>query len=1102
MKCLHCEKDNPVTAKFCADCGGSLALACPACAHGNPPGSRFCNECGQSLGDATAASRPSEPAGPRAYTPRHIAERILISASALEGERKQVSVLFCDLVESTALAARLGPEAMHALLNRFFELALDEVHRYEGTINQFLGDGFMALFGAPLAHEDHARRAALAAIGIRRRLLERQAEFGLPEGARLSVRMGLHSGPVVVGKIGDDLRMDYTAVGDTTNLAARLQQVAEPGAILMSEATRRLTTADVRIEDVGPLHLKGRDEPVTAYRIAGRAPLLSSVEIRMERPASPFVGRERELADLRDLLEQVERGQGQIVGLVGEPGLGKSRLLFEFRRSLADSRVTYLEGRCLSYGHAISYLPMIEVLRGNCGIVEADDPAEIGEKLRFSLRELGMDSEERTAYLLALLGVKEGTEPLASLSAEAIRTRTFETIRQMTLRGSRRRPLVLAIEDLHWIDKTSQDLLVVLAETLAEAPLLLLTTYRPGYRPPWIERSNATQLALRPLRLHDSLSVVHSITQGTVLTDAATRIILDKAEGNPFFLEELTRAVAAHGPLPPTVAVPDTVQGVLMARIDRLADEPKRALQTAAVLGREFAVRLLEAIWEGPGVVTHALPELTRLEFLYERTGADEPAYVFKHALTQDVAYQSLLTTHRRRLHAAAGRALESFYADRIDAVCDRLAYHYSNTAESEKAIEYLIRSADKAAGHYAHAEAVAAMQQALTHVEGLPGEARDRARVDLNLRLVSSLYFLGRFPEIRDLLLSERERVEKLQDSRLAGLFHFRLAQVQTYLGDQEQSAQSAHLAIAEARRAGDQATMGKAYYVLTQVGYFSGRPHEGIEAGQRALSLLEATAERWWLGHASFILGFNYYLIGEFERALASEARCREIGEALGDPRLQSYADWVTAQILANTGQWDAAIDLAQRAVSLSPDSLGTAAAMNTLGMCYIEKGDPAPAIPILERAAGALAEFGFRQLHGVATIFLAQACLADGQVERAYELASRALEIALDPSFPWAVGWAQRLLGRIAHQRGSLEEADARLREALATFGGFDGRFEVGRTRLDLAALAHAQGDRDAAVGHLREARMLFEAVRVPTYVERTEAIAQQYGAGLWA
>jgi class 3 adenylate cyclase len=660
MNCPRCQQETPADADFCPECGAKLAVVCAGCGTANPPTHKFCKKCGQGIrGGAGAAQASTTFTAPSSYTPKHLAEKILTSKAALEGERKQVTVLFCDLVESTALAARVGPEAMHGLLNRFFDLVMNEVHRYEGTINQFLGDGFMALFGAPLAYEDHARRAVLAAVGIRRRLLEREADLGLPQGTRFSVRMGLHTGPVVVGKIGDDLRMDYTAVGDTTNLAARLQQVAEPRAILMSEAVRRLTSAYVRLDDIGPLHLKGRAEPVPAYRIAGRTPLRSRSETRSETPANPFVGREREFADLRDVLDQVERRQGQIVGLVGEPGLGKTRLLSEFSRSLDAGRVTYLEGHCLSYGQAISYGPVIEILRGNCALAETDSPVETAQKLRASLQELGMDAEEGTPYLLMLLGMKEGSEPLASLSAEAIRIRTFEMIRQMTLRGSRRRPLVLAVEDLHWIDKTSQDLFAVLAETLADASVLLLTTYRPGYRPPWIGRSNVTQLALRPLRSNDSLSVVRSIAPGVALTDTATQIILDKAEGNPFFLEELTRAVASNEAFGPTVAVPDTVQGVLMARIDRLSDELKRTLQTAAVLGREFVVHLLEAVWDGPGDVRRALPELTRLEFLHERSGADELAYVFKHALTQDVAYQSLLTPQRRRLHAAAGRALE-----------------------------------------------------------------------------------------------------------------------------------------------------------------------------------------------------------------------------------------------------------------------------------------------------------------------------------------------------------------------------------------------------------------------------------------------------------
>jgi class 3 adenylate cyclase len=426
-----------------------------------------------------------------AYTPKHLAEKILTSRSALEGERKQVTVLFCDLANSTALAERLGPETMHTVLNHFFELALAEVHCYEGTINQFLGDGFMALFGAPLAHEDHARRAVLAALGVQQRLrqagVEAEPLTGGTEDAplqQLSVRMGLNTGLVVVGSIGDNLRTDYTAVGDTTNLAARLQQLAEPGTILLSETTARLVRSEVRLEALEPVQVKGKTEPVVASRVLGSRPRRSPLAGREERALSPFVGRERESTTLHELLTQVEAGQGQVVGLVGEAGVGKSRLLFEFRQRLRDRRVTYLEGRCLSYGSAIPYLPLMDILRSNAGITESDGPETIAAKVCTSLQEVGLDPEEGALYLLQLLGIKEGTESLAILSPEAIKTRTFATLRQMSLRGSQRQPLILAVEDLHWIDQTSEACFASLVESLAGSPILLLCTYRPGYRPP------------------------------------------------------------------------------------------------------------------------------------------------------------------------------------------------------------------------------------------------------------------------------------------------------------------------------------------------------------------------------------------------------------------------------------------------------------------------------------------------------------------------------------------------------------------------------------------------------------------------------------------
>ena len=649
---------------------------------------------------------------PVSYTPPHLAEKILTSRSALEGERKQVTVLFCDLQNSTPLAEQIGPENMHALLNRFFELALNEVHRYEGTINQFLGDGFMALFGAPIAHEDHARRAVLAALGLQRRLTE--ANLGKLYGVECAFRMGVNSGLVVVGSIGDNLRMDYSAIGDTTNLASRLQQQAEPGDVLIHATTARLVQGYIRLEALAPIEIRGKTERVSIYKVVGTLPRRSPVVSRGERTLSEFVGRERELAILEELFAQVEMGSGQIVGIVAEAGGGKSRLLYEFRQRLADKRVTYLEGRCLSYGQTIPYHPFIDVLRNNCGVTETDSPEAVIDKVRSALQEVGMDAEEFSPYLLQLLGVKETTESISPLTPEAIRTRTFDTLRQMSLQGSQRRPLIFEIEDLHWIDNTSQDYLASLVESLAGASIMLLTTYRPGHQPSWLGKSYATQIALHSLTPHDGLAVVHSALHGEKLPDQVERMIIEKAEGNPFFLEELTRTVIEHSDTESNIDVPDTIQGVLSARIDRLPETHKRVLQTASVLGREFSPRLLGKIWDGSGSLDALLSELKRMEFLFERTGTGEPVYVFRHALTQDVAYESLLTTRRQTLHTGVGTALETLYPEGLTERSEELAYHFRLGEVWDKAFDYLTRSGDKARQAYANQEAIAFYTQAI----------------------------------------------------------------------------------------------------------------------------------------------------------------------------------------------------------------------------------------------------------------------------------------------------------------------------------------------------------------------------------------------------
>jgi class 3 adenylate cyclase/tetratricopeptide (TPR) repeat protein len=1093
LTCPRCQTENPPLAKFCLECAAPLPMRCARCGSQLPAAAKFCPECAQAV-SAEIAPKPRF-TSPQSYTPRHLAEKILTSKAAIEGERKLVTVLFCDLVNSTSLAERIGAEAMHTLLNQFFEVALAAVHRYEGTINQFLGDGFMALFGAPIAHEDHARRAVLAALGV-------QGEFGGtaprltdPSGTPLAIRIGLNTGLVVVGAIGDNLRMDYTAVGDTTNLAARLEQAAQPGAILLSEATKRLLKGEVQLEALGPLQVKGKDEAVEAYRVLGLVPHPAPSELRVGPRLSRFVGREREVSALRDLLDQVERGQCQVVGLVGEPGVGKSRLLYEFWQALLSQQVRYLEGHCVSYGSGVPYLPLVEVLRNSCALADQDPPEVLTEKLRIRLKEIGMRPDEWEPYLLRLLGVKADVKHLDALSPEVMKARTFEALHELNLRASQRQPVILAFEDLHWIDKTSEECLVSLVDSLPGSRILLMATYRPGYRPPWFDKSYVTQLALRPLARRDSLSIVRAGDQ--TLPDLVTNMILENADGNPFFLEELTRDATEREGSYQSLSVPDTIQGVLMARIDRLPEGTKRLLQTASVLGRWFPLRLLAAVSDGAAPIDRDLAVLRQLEFLHPQPAAEEPTFLFKHALTQEVAYQSLLNVQRKTLHLAAGRALEALYADRLEKVYDLLAHHYSRSDEAAKAVEYLTRLARLAARGYAHAEAVTAFQEALVQADRLQPEDRDGCLLDIVPRLARSLSFLGRLEEALDLLIRQRDRVSALQNPFVTGRYCLLLAHTYTFLGDRQRAAENAHQAMVEARISGDDATMGKAAYVLAMESMWCGQFEQGVEHGREAVRLLERVGEQAWLGSAHWIVGANCAFLGEFDAGLEALARAQEIGDALRDPRVQTPAAWTIGLIHMGKREWQEAISACERALHLSPDPRNTADAVGHLGTAYLEMGDPARAIPLLEQSVQQWNQFRGHPDEGWFTTWLSEAYLLNGQVDKARELALHGLKLVTDQRYVPALGLAQRALGRLAQAEGNLLQAETHLKEALATFESIHARYLAGRTQLDLAAVAQAQGNLSASGTHLQKAHALFTRLQVPEYVERTEQLATKFG-----
>jgi class 3 adenylate cyclase/tetratricopeptide (TPR) repeat protein/transcriptional regulator with XRE-family HTH domain len=1088
-RCARCERENAPEARFCVDCGGAREVACPACGVLGDPADRFCHACGASR-TAVAGEADGSPA--------------LVAAA--EGEHKQATVLFCQLADAAAVGDRLGQEGMLRFLDSFFERAAGEVRRFEGTVSSFLSDGFVALFGVPVAHEDHARRGVLAALSLQR-------EFG--ERARGGSRIGLRTGRVAVGQIGAGAEQRLSAVGETTTVAGLLQQWAEPGAIVIGPATARMVTGYVRLVELGPLALAGVDGPVEAFRVSGVGPRRSPIEGLGARPLSQFVGRDLEMSTLHHVLDQaaaspelaarptlgefigrddalaalrgplakMEAGHGQVVGVIGEPGIGKSRLVYEFRRSLGERQVTYLEGRCLSYGAGVPYLPIVDVVRANCGIVEGDARAVMAEKVRLGLQEVGLDPDRHAPYVLHLLGIGEGAAALGRLSAEAIKAGMFETLRTWTLHGSRRRPLIIAIEDLHWIDRSSEEYLASLAGVLAGAPVLLLCTWRPGYHPPWSEHSYVTQLALRPLSPRDSLSVVRSVLGADHVREALARVILDRGEGNPFFLEELARGALEHGEGGADTLVPETVEGVLMARIDRLAETPRRVLQTASVIGREVPLRLLEAIWPEPVELDEQLAELQHLEFLYEQPGP-EPAFVFKHALTQDVAYETLLEGRRRALHAAAGRALESLYTERLEEVYDRLAHHYSRTEEAPKAVDYLARFAGRAAGMHAHSDAAQALEEALEHVLRLPAGEQDRLLVGLSVRLAASYYFLGRFRDTVALLERHRARMERLDDEGLAGRFCFELAHAHSHLGDYRQTVACCDRAIAHAQRAGDSETCGKAHYVLCKESMWVSRFAEGLEHGRRAVEYLEPTGERWWLGQSLCWQGINRYFMGELDEALACAAGGFAIGEELDDRRLQSYAAWNRAWFSATRGDGHEAIDWGHRSIALSPDPLNNAFSLGWTGYAYLEHGDAERAIALLGQSIERLAGMRYSRLVGWFKGWIAEAYLIAGDPLRAREEGMQGLKISLETGFTWAVGLAQRALGCVARAGGHLEEAAERLGEALETFQSTGSRFDAARTHLALAALADERGEATVGTRHRAAAERLVTELGLTT------------------
>ncbi len=1052
MPCAQCRQDNPLGAKFCSGCGGRLEVLCPACGHPNLPGGRFCNECGQPAPPAHAGPAT---ASPRVYTPRYLAERILTSRHALEGERKQVTVLFADMKGSLELLADRDPEEARKLLDPVLERMMDAVHRYEGTVNQVMGDGIMALFGAPLAHEDHAVRACYAALAMQEALRRYTEQIRRDHGIEVQIRVGLNSGEVVVRAIGSDLRMDYSAVGQTTHLAARMEQLATPGTTRLTGVTLKLAEGFVQVVPLGPIPVKGVAGPVEVFELLGPSVTRTRLQASAARGLSRFVGRAGEIDHLRQALDKVQGGHGQVVAVVGEPGVGKSRLFWEFIHSHRTHGWLVLESSSVSYGKATAYLPVIDLCTSYFGIEARDDARRIREKVTGKLLILDEALRPVVPGFLSLLDVPVDDPSWETLDPAQRRRRTIDGLRRMLLRESQVQPLCVVFEDLHWIDAESQGLLDALVESLPSARLLLLVNYRPEYLHRWGSKTYYSQLRLDPLPPESAGELLTALLGEHQELEPVKRLLAERTEGTPFFLEECVRALVDGGALVgergayrlarafETIQVPATVQAILAARIDRLPPEDKALLQTASVIGKDLSFALLQAVADlSEDALRRGLDRLQAAEFLYETALFPELEYTFRHALTQEVAYAGLLQERRRALHAAIVRAFEALYPERASDRTGWLTLHAFRGEVWDRAVAYLrgseLPTVDGYASGFTGLESAGVLWWMGDHEHVIRTAQREMGamaaspawsfglRVATNLRLGQANHSLGEYARAMDHL---RQNIELLGGEMLYD---------RSYMVGLPSVLSRTWLAMCLAER---------------------GEFGEGLAIAEDALRVAEAGDPGYSLMVACAGLGSVYVLRGDLDRA--ASVLERGLGIESGEPIARVWPFVASA-----------------------------------LGATWAGLGRVNDALPLLEQGVERAASMKLMANQPLRLVRLAEALVSAGRVETAFLLAVQAFELAQEQRERGHEAYALRLLGevRATSDAPDLDKAEEHYHKALALAEQLAMRPLQGRCHLGLARLGRRRGESEASRAALEAARGLFGEMEMSFWIRQVESVAQ--------
>ena len=1087
MLCPNCKTQNPAGKKFCGDCGVVLGNPCPKCSADNPAGKGFCGECGTGL----SASTPKTEAAPAIRVSETPAPETVL------GERKTVTALFADIKGSTELQQDLDPEDARAIIDPALNLMIEAVRRYDGYVVQSTGDGIFALFGAPVAHEDHPQRALYAALRLQEELGRYSAKLRETGNAPLEARVGVNTGEVVVRPITTgDGHTEYTPIGHTANLASRMQTLAATGSIAISEQTRLLCEGYFALKALGPARVKGVSEPVNVYEVTGLGPLRTRLQRSAGRGFSKFVGRQREIEAMKSAAALAQSGRGQIVAAIAEAGVGKSRLLFEFKAT-SQAGWMVLETFSVSHGKASAYMPLINLLNSYFRIEGTDDQRVRREKVAGRLSILDPSLEDVRPYLFSLLGIVEGEDPLAPMDGQLKTRRTLEAIKRILLRESLSQPLMLIFEDLHWIDEATQAFLDLLAGAIGTARIALLVNYRPEYSHQWNSKTYYTQLRIDPLAAESADEMLTALLGAGAELAPLRRLIIERTEGNPFFMEETVLALFEDGALTRNGAVkltralnqlriPPTVQAILASRIDKLEPALKDLLQTLAVIGTSFTLGLARKVTGKPGTeLERMLSQLQLGEFIYEQPALGDIAYVFKHALTHDVTYHSVLAERRRPLHERIGEMLEALHVDSLDDHVAEIAHHYGRSANVAKAVEYLRKAATQAEQRSAPAEAIAHLNRALVSLKSME-EGPQRVRLEIMLQVaLGSAYSAAKSPaavEVGSAFNRARELCLALGDHNrlfaiLLGLrwFHFFRGEAKE---DYDLCCQLVVLAETERRPA----RLVWAYTVLGATLRVQGRLGEARDAYEKALEMsadlpiqtnfpLEnpATLNLWNLSLALHALGYPDQALKRCEQAV-------QMAREAGKPYALASALQAPAQLhLLRGNVWEAC--RAAEELSALGEEWGfqffSANGALWRGIAYVELGRTDEGFVQIECAAKIQEATGTLDGPSRIAVPLAAACLRTGDSKRGLEILDSDRAWNAHPGYG-GQAMVSLLEGQLILQQdpGAHNKAEKCFRKAIDTAKLQKEKSLELRATTSLAGLLDKLGKRDEARAMLAE------------------------------